>query len=540
MLRCMPHPPDSDRAPASTSREVELKLIVAPEAMATIEAAPLLLDMATRAPVVRQLNGIYYDTADLRLARRQMSLRVRRSGRRRVQTFKTAAERGEPLADRGEWEVEIEGDEPRLSAFADPRAAEIAGLGPKDRLLPVFATHVRRKVLPVLWPNADAGGARIEVAFDSGRIEASGRHEPICEIELELLAGPPQALIEAATVLRRLAPLRISRLDKAARGYRLATGRPLAAVKAAPLRLDAADTVETALTRVLKDCLAHALSNEAPAAEGIDIEGVHQLRVALRRLRSALPLFRDVVPEAARARWKVQVQWLLSALGPCRDLDVLLTGLLPPLTAGGDADDAVEALRLVAVERRKEAQLDLREALTSQRAADFFLDLAGWIEAAGWRGGADAQTIELLAGPIEAHVARSLDRRDKQLRKRGKGFAGLDAAHRHRVRIAAKKLRYGLEFFSSLLPRKKVRSHLAALRRFQESLGHMNDIDVARRLVGELVAGLPDDDERRLAAAEGGGQIVGWHAHVAAQLEPLSMAAWREVKAQGRCWRHRG
>jgi inorganic triphosphatase YgiF len=516
-------------------REVELKLAVAPKVLTMLETAPWLHERAAGAPRTRRLIGTYFDTSDLRLAGQRMSLRVRQVGRRRIQTLKTAADRHSLVGGRGEWEVEIAAAQPDLAAFDDDRVFALTGLTATDDLRPVFETRVRRRTLPVRWPIGDGSEAHIEMAFDRGRVVADGRSLPVCEIELELLEGPAEALLELAAALRQSAPLRLSRLDKAARGYGLAIGLPLAHEKAARLRLHHDETVEQALGHVLQRCLVHALANEAAASEGRDGEGVHQLRIALRRLRSALSIFADVLPPAARMRWRNEARWLLGALGPCRDLDVFLTDLLPPVVTAAAADPALVLLQRVAAERREAAQSVVRETLATQRAGDFFLDLACWIQRAGWRQDAEPEMRAAQQQPIGVVAALILDRRRRSLRKAGKGFAKLDPAARHAVRIGAKKLRYGMEFFAGLLPKAERNRHLAALTTLQDLLGRMNDIAVSRRLVAELVAGLHSGEQDRLALAGGGGELIGWHAHAAAAMEPETVLAWRAVKALGPC-----
>ena len=524
----MPSRPYSLRAADS---EVELKLSLSADAMRRIEASRVLEEHAAGPAVTRRLHSTYFDTAEFGLGRRRGSLRVRRIGRRRIQTLKTASDGRHAVSVRGEWENEIVGDEPDLAAFGR-RALEAAGLSASAVLLPVFATVVRRRFLAVQWPLPDGATADIEVAFDRGRIEAGGRREAICEMELELRHGPAAALLDLAAALRALVPLRIFQFEKSARGYRLATGRPTGVVKAASPRVAGAD-VEGMLVAVLRHCLAQAVGNEAVAAAEGSAESIHQLRVSLRRLRSALSLFRDVVPPAACERWSGEARGLLAALGPCRDLDVFAGELLPPVVEAV-ASPALTLLAELAAERRTRALAGLTATLRQQETADFLLGLGVWTERRGWRDDAAAGVAQVLKEPAAAFAVRVLDRRRRKLRKVGKGFAGLDADHRHRVRINAKKLRYGLDFFADLLPRGRVRGDLAALALLQDRMGRANDIAVARRLVEGLVEGPAGTEAQRLAAAEGGGQVVGWYARAALDLEPRVLAAWHSAKARTR------
>ncbi len=520
---------DASVTPAGP-REIELKLAVAPDAMARLEALPWL-HTRTEAPLrTLRLRSIYFDTADLDLARRQVTLRIRRQGRSRVQTLKSEAAPGSPVADRAEWQVAITGDEPDLAAFGDDRTTALLALAPTAMLRPLFETRIRRRVLRLRWPAPSGGDARIEVAFDHGEVVAAGRREPVDEVELELLDGPAEALLELAAALRGVVPLRLCGVAKAARGYRLAAGAPLRHRKAGKLRLAPGMTVDEAMRQVFRHCLAHALANEAAAAEGRNPDAVHQLRVALRRFRSALAVFAAALPPPQRARWTEEARWLLRALGGCRDLDVLLADLLPAAAGIGDEAAPRAGLQDLAAHCRGAAADAVAATLASQRAGDFFLDLALWTQRGGWHEPAAAETAEVLSRPIEIHAMAVLERRFRRLRKAGKGFAGLDAAGRHKVRIQAKKLRYGLEFFGGTLSRPAVKRHRRALTRLLERLGRRNDIATARRLIGELLREVADPVARaELAGA--GGEVVGWHAHAAMTMEADTRRAWDAVKA---------
>lgn len=515
--------------PKNEPREVELKLAVSAEAMAEVATLPWLAERAEGRPRTLRLISTYFDTLDLDLLRRGISLRVREVARRRIQTLKTAREPGLPVGGRGEWEVDVPSARPDLAAFDDPRVAELMGGVATTELQPVFQTRIRRRVIGLHWPSG-SGDAHIELALDQGEVVVGRVRRPVCEIELELFGGPAEALLALAAALRAAVPLRISRIDKAAVGYRLAAGVPLRFEKAVKLRMERDWTVEAAMQATLRGCLGHALANEAPARDG-QLEGVHQLRVALRRLRSALSIFAPVLPEAQRLRWRGEARWLLGALARCRDLDVFLYELLtaPDDTASGELD--LGSLREVAAQQREQALAALQEALASQRAGDFLLDLACWIERCGWREPPDEALVAARHQPIVSYAADVLGRRFRRLRKAGRGFAGLDPPARHEVRIQAKKLRYGIEFFAAVLDRSRVKEHLAALTRLLDLLGRRNDVAVARHLVVDLIDAGPADEIVRMRLARAGGELVGWHAHAVAVMEVETRRAWRRVKA---------
>jgi len=164
-----------------------------------------------------------------------------------------------------------------------------------EDLRPVFTTMVTRTVIAVsLDPSV-----RIEAAIDEGEIRTSNADavEPISEIELELKNGDPRVIFDVALQLLEASPIRIETRSKAERGYRLlgADGLMPQAVRAGPVTLDPAMSVEAALERIGRRCLTHLLSNEQAALAG-EPEGIHQMRVAIRRLRSALLALKRALP----------------------------------------------------------------------------------------------------------------------------------------------------------------------------------------------------------------------------------------------------
>jgi inorganic triphosphatase YgiF len=516
-------------------REVELKLAATSEAMDMLIASTLLRGHARSSLRSRQLVTTYYDTDDLRLSRRRLALRVRQSGRKFIQTLKTASDGRGAESARGEWEVELPGGTPQLTAFNDPAVLDLTGLILPDELQPAFETRFRRQAMLVEWPDANRQPAQIEIAFDRGAIRAGSAEVPICEVELELKRGEPRALFELAKSLHELAPLRLQPQDKAARGYGLMTGRPPSWRKARAVELQETMTVEDALQTILGACVGHWLENEAATRDARDPEGLHQIRVALRRLRSALALFKPALTARMRADWNAELRWLLGPLGPARDLDVFATETLVPVGEGRPGDPALALLATIVDDARWKAHHHVRETLADERYADLAFNLACWVACRGWRQGADIDVLLAQRRNIQDFAAETLTKRHRQVRKRGRDFAALDPVARHDLRILFKKLRYGTEFFASLFPGREFDQFKAATARMQDLLGHMNDVAVAQHVVDDLLAGT-EPGARQLAAALGAGQVLGWYAHAARELEPRAIEAWEEFRAVAPFW----
>ncbi|MFO1047820.1 MAG: CHAD domain-containing protein [Geminicoccaceae bacterium] len=521
--------------PDTEPREVELKLAASGEAMDTLLASQLLRAHARSSVRTRQLVTTYYDTADHRLSRRRLALRVRQSGRRFVQTLKTANTGQGAETSRGEWEVQRPDATPELTAFAEPAVLDLTGLILPDELQPVYETRFKRRALLVNWPDPNGPEAEIEVAFDRGAVRAGGAETPISEIELELKRGSPRALFELAQSMRELAPLRLQTLDKAARGHALATGQPPAWRKASAVVLDGAMSVEDALQAILGACVRHWLDNEAATADARDPEGLHQLRVALRRLRSALTLFKPALAPQAQAQWSGELRWLLGPTGPARDLDVFATETVAPLREARPDDHALAVLLELADDARWKAQHALRDSLATERHGDVAFGLACWVACRGWRQGADIDVLLAQRQPVRDFAVAILAKRHRQVRRRGRKFASLAPVARHELRILFKKLRYGTEFFASLFPGRELDRYRAAAARMQDLLGTLNDVAVAQHVVDDLLAGT-EPGPRQRAAALGAGQVLGWYAHHARDLDPRAIEAWEEFREAEPFW----
>jgi inorganic triphosphatase YgiF len=206
------------RIPATAAPELELKFQLGPHALEALQGEAFPIDPARTS----RLHAVYFDTPSHTLRDGAFSLRVRQKGERYVQTLKqrTAGD----LFQRDEWETEVEGPDLDRAALASTPAAEAIG---DATLAPAFTVEVERQVHD--WVRGDT---RIEVSFDTGLITAGERQEPVSEMELELLAGPPEALFELARELLAKAPLTLSFESKAERGYRLLGHDGVAALRA--------------------------------------------------------------------------------------------------------------------------------------------------------------------------------------------------------------------------------------------------------------------------------------------------------------------
>ena len=509
------------------AKEIELKLRVQSADLPQLRAALTRLAGGVRARQSK-LTSLYFDSPHLSLLRAGSALRVRRIGRRWVQTLKGGGTVQGGLHVREEQEWLIASPLPDLTKlkFAAPGLPwrDIAPL-----LVAVFKTEFQRSH----WHIADQGSV-IEVALDRGLVCAGERTEAILELELELKAGAPAALYALALELATVAPLAPDPVSKSERGYRLFQGMPLAPVKAATLALQEALTVEQAFVAIVWNCLDQLQRNQRGVGEQTDPEFIHQMRVALRRLRSALSLLSVVAPRASWEAWAAELRWLAGELGAARDWDVLEQELLPPLIAHLQQRCPLEYLPQRVKAERLKARRKAHAAVASPRYGLLVLNIARWLSTRQWRlqaMAASAQQLAQLDSAILPLAEMLLERRHQQLHRRGQHLARLSDVQRHRLRVMAKKLRYAAEFFVPLFSRKAARPYLAALTALQDVLGALNDNATALQHAAQLCEATHDPRCREEA-----GILTGWSSSSMSQQFQRLGKAWKCYRRQRPFW----
>lgn len=514
-------------------REFELKLQIAAGDLARLKKNPLLRAMTTGRPVSRRLASVYFDTPKLELWRERMTLRLRGLGRRRVQTVKLADGAAAGALDRAEWEREISGDRPDLIDLPGPAAEKLfADAGLPARLQPALRSEIRRTTRTIRPP----GGGEIELAFDVGEVWGGGVAVPISEVELELKEGRSGQLYEIARALAEVTPLRVEVRSKAERGFAALAGDAGACVKARPLQLAAEATVEAAFRAIAGACLAHMLANQAAVLDAGAPEGVHQMRVAIRRLRSAIGLFRIYVDSPQTHAVGEELKRVAGALGPARDADVFVEELLAPVLGEDGGDERLVEFREAVEGLRRRRYEEVKAALDAPDYTALALRLGAWIADAQWRRVEDGLQAQALERPIAEIAPELLDGRRRKVKKLGERLDELDAHERHKLRIACKKLRYASEFLQSLYGEDAALAYAQNLAALQDSLGFLNDAVTARSLV-ESVAAAEPDPERRARLQWAGGFVVGWHGHAARRGWRKVARQWSGFRKQPKFWR---
>jgi inorganic triphosphatase YgiF len=493
--------------------EVELKFRVPAHGLQGL-ASGQIPGARAEAPEESQQISVYFDTAKHKLKRHGLSLRVRHKGGKYIQTIKSAA--GASFG-RGEWETEIEGDTPDLRKFDGTPLEPLVSKKMLRELKPIFKTSVHRVIVPVR-----AGKSEIELAVDRGTLIAGRRSRPIEELELELKTGRVADLFRLAKSVERKLGAELYFRTKSERGYELVSGKNGHAVFAEPIELQDDMTAGEAFRVIAHSTVRHFAAN-ADAVRSLDPEGIHQMRVGLRRVRAAISLFSGILSGVQAEQIKSELKWLTNELAPAREIDVFVKSKISPAMrdifprrSGKAIEKAFATRRAVALERAN-------KAVGSERCRTLLVDVLEWIER-------HRSVRKGVNTPIGKFAAETLRRRIKKVLKRGRDLAKLPARERHQFRIRIKKIRYGAEFFESLFPGKRKRKQIARLsdhlRNIQEALGSFNDFVAHQKMMADLALMSPGQDRRARAFASG--IVLGREEEA---VKPLIKTAIKEVRA---------
>jgi inorganic triphosphatase YgiF len=500
------------------AEEIELKLTASPAVLAAVPVHPAITAAAGGRARTTHMVSTYYDTPGRELAAAGVTLRLRQAGRQWLQTVKGAGGSAAGLHRRTEFEWRLA--QPRVDTAKlarTPWRKLFAQLAPHCK--PVFATAVRRRAQPLAF----ADGTQATLCIDVGEIRAGRRRAPLTELELELGHGDPARLFDIATALVADLPARVTVASKAQRGYALANGAAQEPRRAQMVPLDPRVGTVQALAAIGGDCIAQLEVNAEALRASNDPEFLHQIRVGWRRLRSLLRLVALLAPAEALAPLETELDWLGAALGPARDCDVFATETLPRIAAQFRGQPELVRLRARVARRRRQLRGTAKDALAAPRFQQLLLALGVFF----------VKLPKLSPAQGDAVLARDwirplLQELHRRLRKRTRHVHRLEAAERHRARVAAKKLRYAAEFFAPLFSAKRADEYIAALSRLQGALGRLNDLGVAARLLDEIVPAATAPDLAHVR-----GIVRGWlAASTAPELKKLREARRRFAQCE--------
>ncbi len=541
-------------------RELELKLSVTPETLARIRKGGALARLASLTPVGRastkKLHSVYWDTSAHDLAAAGLGLRIRDAGGTLIQTLKTEEEGAGLASDRAEDETVLADAPPgtsparwapdlRLIADKSLRRRARKAIG-KQPLQPLFESVVQRTERLYATPEGD----RFAVVFDDGHVALvadQAIREALCEIELELVAGAPAALVRTARTLAQRYPLSLGTRSKAARGYALAAARNGGAVPVTPAEaIDKAGSSAVLPGMTLAETYALTLTQSAGQIAGnieavVDHhfpEGIHQMRVAMRRLRAAHAAFHKAIPVAGARDHIARVKALFSLLGEARDLDVFCTETLPAMIctsaeAGPGAAPDLTPLAAASEELRAEAWTRVLAAIEAPDFTELLLAASDLAAQAGSGVGVTADGRPGDAGMPLPDFART--RLEKQWDKAVIAhhvLTGLSNEARHDLRKDLKGLRYEAEFFAPLWPASRVKPFLKQLKGLQDEFGAINDAVTAFHMADLAAARIGGD-----SAARAAGYVGGWYGARAEAAFAHVCALWPRFETSEPFWR---
>lgn len=471
------------------STEIELKLDIDPDDLPMVRQMPLLAN--TECHSVHQVT-VYYDTPKTVLRKHGFTLRVRSAKGRFVQTVKLLTD-SVGLVSRDEVECEVGSLEPDLELLREHPIHAILGDGESSSLQEVIRSDVTR----TSW-SIDTSTARMQVDLDYGTMVAGERSASFAELEFELRDGPPVGLIMAARRLSDYAPVRLGVLTKADRGVLIAAGALGKVHKADPVKVHPDMTVAAAFEIIVHACLKHYRLNEPVVLRQGKAAALHQVRVAMRRLRSAFVLFRPVVEDVEFQHLRHELRWFTAQLGDARNLDVYLERDLP-------RDERDRILR-----KRERAYAQVADAMNSHKFRRLLIDIVGWCAIGSWRNGKFAHR------PIGGFANRRLDRLWRSVTSAGRDVSRMNESERHVLRIRAKKLRYAVEFLQGIYPdaRHDEKRFASAVQQLQDSLGKLNDITTVKVLRGKSteptwLIGSPGERRHLITAEDALRDLVG-------------------------------
>jgi inorganic triphosphatase YgiF len=479
------------------AREQELKLEIDPAAAEKLRSfSPFDVP-----PQIERQISVYFDTRKGKLRRQGWVLRVRQHDEGWTQTIKRISSAA-GLFDREEWEAAVQALQPDLQAIHETPLKELVGPRQLAHLVPLFRTDVERRS----WL-FERGEAQIEASYDEGSIEVGERTEPIHELELELKRGETSALFAVARQIARRLPVKLGVTTKSERGFALAGKQKALSTKAPSVEIDPQASVAEGFTSIVTACLKHFRLNEPFLIRDRDAEAMHQLRVAIRRLRTALWLFRPAVKDKEQGAINDKLRRLTRELGVARNIDVILLSM----TAGDPARAHLE-------HERERLYARILKMFDARRFRLFLLELLAWTEIGEWRQGKKAGM------QLSRFAAKRLDKLWQEITERGSKLRALSVEERHQLRIDAKKMRYALEFLGGIgsMASDGRRDFIVAAEGIQDSLGHLNDLATRRAMLSWPLEEAGEEEGRCLRAAR---------RHLR-QMEKLG-AIWRQAPVDG-------
>lgn len=371
------------------------------------------------------------------------------------------------------------------------------------------------------------GDGAITLHLIEGQLRAVAAEREVARV---FLSGPAPAVLDLARRLAAALPLLPPDQSLGTEALSLASGHPLAPRRHGAPDTSGAASAEACFTMAVGHLLDVALHYAPVARAGLDAEGVHQLRVALRRLRSVLKVFRPITGCPQSLVLDQMLKDMLGLLGPARDWDVFLGGIGADLAGVLPGERRLRSLLHAAEAERQAAYRALAEALDGPVWRTTLLTGLTFLLGKPWRAGGHAERLALLDAAAHDFARLVLDKRWRKLREAGAEIETLPPEALHELRLDAKRLRYAAEVFAPVFPRKAARRFQKRLAALQEELGRSNDAAVAQALVRGLA--LQQDEGRAWAV----GVAEGWCLARSIADRDGVLVAWKKLTGKESFW----
>ncbi|MCR9136426.1 MAG: CHAD domain-containing protein [Alphaproteobacteria bacterium] len=516
-----------------SSTELELKLKIDAEAARRLRDKPALLKMALFQSSQSDLRSIYFDTADFRLRRKRASLRVRWDGRQWVQTLKRRTRLKHGLSNPVEIESIVQCSDVDIAGIDDPaHRSWLKKVVSGKRLSPVFETNMRRSTTLI-----DVGGTgTVEVVIDAGTVGNEERSHEFSEVELELKAGTAHAILTTSEILFDQECVAASDSSKAERGYALIAGAGNATQSAKSGRrfqkpaLSVQTPMDEALKMIGRSAADQVLGNWDLLLGSDHPEVPHQLRVGLRRFRTALKIIKSSTGATDLQRLSKDARQLGRIVGRLRNADVLIDDIVMPVVRDtGKQVKHKPLLRFLEDERRQQRSL-VRGQLESGRWAYLKLNCMLFNQAVE-----RALKNQMPSGNPRELSAREMTRMWRAVEKGGCGFSENQIDERHELRKRLKSLRYAGDCFLPLYPADETKRFIGKLKRLQDIFGYLNDVAMANHLAQSIAKNHPDDTDLHKSLEA----ICEWHDHRTKAALPKAHKRWRNLLESPKFWHAR-
>ena len=493
--------------------EAEIKLLADGDAAAALARHPAFAHTQSDE---RRERTTYFDTDDLSLRERGLSLRIRKSRDGFVQTLKRASKNGTSVGQRDEWEWPVHSEHVAIKPLDEIATRTGVHADAYAHVRPIFVTDIERRAFALTLDD----GAEVEAVVDEGAVLADGREEWLSEVEIELKKGSMASAYRLALELSRTNGWRIGGENKVDRGYRLLLGRPARVEKSRAAPIPDGASVQEALA-ILTVAALDSFVTDSAAAEAGDGEAVHQMRVALRRLRTVFVLFGPLLEDDAKARFNMSIRKIGGVLGAARDWDVSALEIMDDAARDGVSEELLAPLRVKAAGKREAAHAAVARLLKGTQPTQLVLALEVWIAGGEWRReGADDTRSTRKALP---HL---LDRLLRKVRKRAEGMAERSTAELHPLRKSVKKLRFSAEACTALYGARKTGMWVKRCKKLQKILGGINDASMVAAMLDEFATA---DDLREA--------LYAWRDARIAKARDKLVPAWHALEEEKPFWR---